>query len=310
MILLKTDERSPALINELLELWESSVRATHTFLPEEMIRTLKPLVRDELSRVETLILAEDERGFARGFMGIEDGKIGMLFAAPEYRGRGIGRMLINCAIDEYGCRFVDVNEQNGGALGFYERMGFRVSGRSDLDGQGNPFPVLHLELGPEHREKAAAGYHIGPAEEKDIPALLEMARDIIDHSYRDFLGDAAVDEYISSGQCDNEIRDNAGSCIVIKQDGVCAGLSILLENCVHLIMVGRQFQRHGIGTILLGHIERRLFRIYPSIWLQSFAGNTPAIRFYERNGWRKAETIPAGGADYLYRFVKEKSDAL
>jgi putative acetyltransferase len=39
---------------------------------------------------------------------------------------------------------VDVNEQNTKAVGFYERIGFKRTGRSRLDGQGRPYPLLHL----------------------------------------------------------------------------------------------------------------------------------------------------------------------
>jgi len=39
---------------------------------------------------------------------------------------------------------VDVNEQNAGASAFYESMGFQVAGRSPLDRQGRPYPLLHL----------------------------------------------------------------------------------------------------------------------------------------------------------------------
>ncbi len=39
---------------------------------------------------------------------------------------------------------VDVNEQNTQALDFYLRRGFHVVGRSPLDGQGRPYPLLHL----------------------------------------------------------------------------------------------------------------------------------------------------------------------
>ena len=40
---------------------------------------------------------------------------------------------------------LDVNEQNPQALTFYERQDFKVVGRSALDGQGNPYPLLHME---------------------------------------------------------------------------------------------------------------------------------------------------------------------
>ena len=40
-----------------------------------------------------------------------------------------------------------VNEQNPQARGFYEHMGFAVRERSELDEQGNPYPILFMERG-------------------------------------------------------------------------------------------------------------------------------------------------------------------
>jgi putative acetyltransferase len=37
-----------------------------------------------------------------------------------------------------------VNEQNPAACGFYEHLGFVVVGRSEVDGTGRPFPLLHM----------------------------------------------------------------------------------------------------------------------------------------------------------------------
>jgi putative acetyltransferase len=55
-------------------------------------------------------------------------------------------LLLNYAIEHQAAYKVDVNEQNPDAVGFYQHLGFNVIGRSPLDGQGNPFPLLHLEL--------------------------------------------------------------------------------------------------------------------------------------------------------------------
>lgn len=40
----------------------------------------------------------------------------------------------------------DVNEQNEQAIGFYIYKGFSVAGRSELDGTGKPYPILHLKF--------------------------------------------------------------------------------------------------------------------------------------------------------------------
>lgn len=87
------------------------------------------------------------------FMGIGGDRLEMLFVDPDWRGGGIGRALVALATARRGVSRVDVNEQNPQAIGFYERMGFAVSGRSEIDGKGRPFPLLHMQYGygPERR---------------------------------------------------------------------------------------------------------------------------------------------------------------
>jgi len=54
-------------------------------------------------------------------------------------------MLVECfAASADGKLLVDVNAQNGGARAFYESLGFRVEGRSPIDREGRPYPLLHL----------------------------------------------------------------------------------------------------------------------------------------------------------------------
>lgn len=77
---------------------------------------------------------------------MHDGNIEMLFISPDVRGNGIGAKLVAHAIKAQGALKVDVNEQNQQALGFYQHLGFKVTGRSPVDGQGKPYPLLHLAL--------------------------------------------------------------------------------------------------------------------------------------------------------------------
>ncbi len=137
------NRRAPELSESLCVLWEASVRASHDFLTGEQIAMLRPLVKTGLQAVEHLLTVM-ENGIPAGFMGIENGRIEMLFLAPAAFGRGIGARLMELALREYGVKEVDVNEQNPKALRFYRRFGFEIAGRSPVDGQGNPFPILHL----------------------------------------------------------------------------------------------------------------------------------------------------------------------
>ena len=111
---------------ELLTVWEDSVRSSHEFLSEQDIENLKPMVLSALQAVPKLFC---------------------LFLASAWRGQGYGKRMICYAIDELKISRVDVNEQNPHARRFYERAGFSVYARSERDGQGNPFPVLHMKLG-------------------------------------------------------------------------------------------------------------------------------------------------------------------
>lgn len=130
----------------LLDIWEASVRATHDFLAEEDLQQLKPLILEQYFDAVHLKCAKNDNGEILGFCGVHDGNIEMLFISPDARGKGIGSMLATHAINELGATKVDVNEQNQQALGFYQHIGFSVTGRSPVDGQGKPYPLLHMAL--------------------------------------------------------------------------------------------------------------------------------------------------------------------
>ncbi|RUR34694.1 acetyltransferase [Vreelandella nanhaiensis] len=131
---------------DLLHVWEASVRATHDFLAESDLLALKPLILEQYFDAVDLTLARNETGDIVGFCGTSDGTIEMLFIAPHARGQGVGALLASHAIDTQAATKVDVNEQNDQAIGFYQHMGFVVVGRSLVDGQGKPYPLLHMAL--------------------------------------------------------------------------------------------------------------------------------------------------------------------
>ncbi|MCJ2165618.1 GNAT family N-acetyltransferase [Pseudodesulfovibrio sp. S3] len=131
---------------EIMEVWEASVRATHEFLTERDIRFFRSVILSEYLPTVTLHCVKDGVGRIHGFVGVVEQAVEMLFLAPQSRGKGLGKMLLNFAIAEFGARKLDVNEQNPGAVGFYEHMGFKVVSRSPVDATGKPFPLLHMEL--------------------------------------------------------------------------------------------------------------------------------------------------------------------
>lgn len=130
---------------EITGVWEASVRATHTFLTEDDIQYYKPLILKEYLKAVTLFCTRDQNEIT-GFLGLDDDKIEMLFIRPDYRGKGVGKALLDFAVTEKKARKVDVNEQNEQAVGFYEYLGFKTVKREPLDSNGKPFPILSMEL--------------------------------------------------------------------------------------------------------------------------------------------------------------------
>ena len=131
---------------ELLAVWENSVRATHDFITEDDIAFFKPIIIEQAFPNVTLKCIKDENKTILGFVGVHECKIEMLFILDAARGKGIGKALLNYAVEQLAANKVDVNEQNPLAVGFYQHMGFKVASRSPFDDMGKPFPILHMEL--------------------------------------------------------------------------------------------------------------------------------------------------------------------
>ena len=133
-----TPDDAPAL----LALWRGAVEATHHFLTPADIEGLEPEVRGYLASEAELWTAERD-GRPAGFMGLDGDEIVSLFVDPAVHRSGVGRALIDHALAR-GATWLGVNEQNPGAVAFYERLGFTVTERSDLDSEGRPFPILTM----------------------------------------------------------------------------------------------------------------------------------------------------------------------
>ena len=146
MRIIEVQDRTPPLIEQLLKVWEGSVRATHLFLSEDEIKTIKQYVPQALREIPHLIIAENEHKIPAGFMGIAEQHLEMLFISPEERGKGFGKELLQYGMEKYSVHDLAVNEQNPLAKGFYEHMGFKVYKRTKHDEQGNPYPLLYMRL--------------------------------------------------------------------------------------------------------------------------------------------------------------------
>lgn len=136
---------TPADGDRVVQIWRDAVDATHDFLSPGDRTAIEEEVRGFLPAAP-LWLAVDADDRPVGFMLLDGNSMEALFIDPAHRGGGIGRALVEHALARHATLTTDVNEQNGQAVGFYERLGFVPVGRSERDGQGRPYPLVHLRF--------------------------------------------------------------------------------------------------------------------------------------------------------------------
>lgn len=144
IVITEVTSKTPAIIKKLSALWKSSVKATHTFLTDGEINTIEKYVPEAIKNVSVLLVAlKNDTPVA--FCGIESTRLEMLFVSPEELHKGIGKALLLKAIS-LGVNNLTVNEQNPNAMAFYRKFGFTTYKRTDLDEQGNLYPLLYMKL--------------------------------------------------------------------------------------------------------------------------------------------------------------------
>lgn len=130
---------------QIILVWEKSVRATHHFLLPEDIDYFKEVVANiAFSTFPVYCLVHQEKVI--GFIGVVNRKIEMLFLSPDYIGKGLGSKLVEFAIEKLQADKVDVNEQNTSAVHFYSRLGFETYKRLKKDSEGKNYPILKMKL--------------------------------------------------------------------------------------------------------------------------------------------------------------------
>ncbi|MCA8243585.1 acetyltransferase [Burkholderia sp. AU32262] len=141
--MIKIRQSTEADGTRVLDIWRQAVDATHHFLSEDDRRAIESKVVAFLPSAP-LDLAVDETDRPIGFMLLDGSHMEALFVDPAHHRAGVGRLLVDEAIKRHPDLSTDVNEQNEAAARFYERLGFERCGRSELDGQGRPYPLIHL----------------------------------------------------------------------------------------------------------------------------------------------------------------------
>jgi putative acetyltransferase len=131
--------------NQLVAVWEKSVRATHQFVKPDDVDYFKQIVeRIDFNLFSVHCLVDEDKVI--GFIGVADETIEMLFLDPDFIGHGLGKRLMLFALERLNASRVDVNEQNVNAVNFYTKFGFVTFARAEKDPEGKDYPILRMKL--------------------------------------------------------------------------------------------------------------------------------------------------------------------
>ena len=139
---MKVRRGTAADVPRALQIWRDAVDATHGFLTPENRVEIDAMVEDWLPTAALWMIDDGERPV--GFLVMDGDMIDALFVDPAAHGRGFGTALLNHALALAPAARVDASEQASNALAFYLARGFEITGRSETDPQGRPYPLVHL----------------------------------------------------------------------------------------------------------------------------------------------------------------------
>lgn len=126
-------DRAPELIENLVAVWEKSVRATHNFLSDSEIIQSVPwsALCSRRTSAENLSASSARK------------TAGLRCCSSHRRRAALGLKISFCALElANSSSELTVNEQNPVAVGFYERMGFATYKHIEFNEQSNPHPPL------------------------------------------------------------------------------------------------------------------------------------------------------------------------
>lgn len=140
---------------QMISVWEKSVKATHHFVTSEEVYRLKELVKEiDFNSFSVYCLTSENK--VLGFLGVENNVIESLFLDPDYTGQKFGTKLMRFALDNLKADKVNVNEQNLDAIKFYSKFGFVTYEKTEKDSYGNDYPILKMQIDRK------SGYKISP----------------------------------------------------------------------------------------------------------------------------------------------------
>ena len=150
-------------------------------------------------------------------------------------------------------------------------------------------------------------YMIRAAVAEDEADILRVARDVADVFTRAYLGDEAVDFYINSGSCDEDMRKEIANATLLLLNKKIIAVMIWHDNQMQGFMTQIPYHGTGAAQYFCEQIIPEKLQQYGELILECFDKNERAIAFYQKTGWLeygriKDETID--GYRILFKITK------
>lgn len=130
---------------------------------------------------------------------------------------------------------------------------------------------------------------IRKAERTDFEMLYTIFRRTVIDSFSGILKTEALQSWIAKSSVEPYFSDNIQNCRTIETQGILAGFCITKHKSIDLLLIDSRHQRQSLGGMLLGYVEREMFRLEPEITADSFVENQKADAFFRATGWRAGE---------------------
>ena len=132
-------------LQKVLSAWENASNLAHPFLSTDFQDKVRhDIPKLYLPNAETWVA--EINGDVVGFIAILGNEIGALFVEPVFHGNGIGKALMDKAIDLYEKVELEVFTANAIGRKFYARYGFEYASEGVHDASGHE--VLRLRYSP------------------------------------------------------------------------------------------------------------------------------------------------------------------
>lgn len=110
-------------LNALLDTWSAASEIAHPFLSDEFLASERENIPNlYLPNAETWVF--EKQGKVVGFIALIGNEVGAIFVHPHHQKSGIGRSLMDHAVERQGTLEVEVFQANLIGRAFYERYGF------------------------------------------------------------------------------------------------------------------------------------------------------------------------------------------